>query len=1118
MVAMSSVRYAPSEAAIEDAIESRIGSPGFFQRVAEQVARGLYPHSAAGLVPFGRRSDDKTVRGWPDAYFAKSDGALVAIEATTAESAITRHWPKDLAKLQENLESRFRGGLIWVAWCDPKTPSQLSEMREEARHCGLPAEDIQIIFRKDLCSRLRAPVHAGFWTNDLGLAVTSEPFDRIYNIVERYGYRVGTGLFPTSEEYERSYVHAPPILEEVEKTLSVQRNALVVGHGAAGKTTLAMVLAHRPRFRLAPTYYLDLTATESDPTLLRRTGEAIAALADRGVLFVVDNAHLDPGLTVRIREQWESYGRQSELLILSRRVRGKTEPWSTEPELESLPLPTFDLIIEPADLEGVYQRLYRARKHSEAVSLEPDVLDAWHKVFGGDLMTFGAAVLGLLDRNGDPSSLSAADARAFVRNRYLQDVKLSSEQSALLDLASVSEREGLLPVEAFADGALEQSVRDGLVWVETRGRGNTYHFYRLSHPGLGTLLRDAAHCAETSLIDCCRVLQAHPYSCVSTAFRRRKIGEPTEAAALLDALWRQPGWPLANLPLSWWRGFADAASDLGVATHEEIASRAHSWLAKRQAREALVEGALATPLHSLASFLDYARVPMPAVWDAIHQGLAAEDHREALIKHALATPLGDLRSFLDYARVPMTAVWEAIHEGLAAEDHREALVERALATPLHFLASFLEYARKPMPAVWDAIHEGLAAEDHREALVERALATPLGDLRSFLDYARGPIPAVWEAIHEGLAAEGHREALVERALATPLDHLASFLAYARVPMTAVRDAMRDGLLSEPCRADIQNRFIADGPEKIVALLKHDDAFDGILRTIDTNLWSSRYNDAYLGQPNWFNDFASQCYRAEREDLVGPIACAILRNSQSGDFPAPGINLRHLTFILTAPHGCIANEVDDFFARVLGPDWVATQYGSREASVGALAASVRSIALSERSDFRRHFLYAELYRRLIEEAPTDTASPRHIEAWLCLLSATRILGHGQELDFRTRISSSRLAKCLTIFPPGRPDEDLRPIQAGIWSGLREWCHLTREKLTVDPVLAEGILAQFRAASPVGRPRLSALNAVMIDWLERSRDCGWRLLADEDSLLGALEHRLHTHGPSDVGNET
>src|SRR5271157_4389028 len=130
---MPSTSYAPSEAAIEAAIKHRIGSAGFFQRVAEQLARGIYIDLAAGLVPFGRRPDDKTVPGWPDAYLTKAGGTLIAIEATTAGDAKTGHWPADLAKLEARLAPGRRGGLVWVAWCDASMPTDAAEMRDQAR-------------------------------------------------------------------------------------------------------------------------------------------------------------------------------------------------------------------------------------------------------------------------------------------------------------------------------------------------------------------------------------------------------------------------------------------------------------------------------------------------------------------------------------------------------------------------------------------------------------------------------------------------------------------------------------------------------------------------------------------------------------------------------------------------------------------------------------------------------------------------------------------------------------------------------------------------------------------------------------------------------------------------
>src|SRR5438552_11741827 len=107
--------FAPTQAAVESAINRGIGNPGLFQRFAEQIACGLYPHLTSSLVPFGRNPNDKTVQGWPDAYLTKKDGTLIAIEATTANDARTNHWKKDLVKLESRLPVDRLGGLVWVA-------------------------------------------------------------------------------------------------------------------------------------------------------------------------------------------------------------------------------------------------------------------------------------------------------------------------------------------------------------------------------------------------------------------------------------------------------------------------------------------------------------------------------------------------------------------------------------------------------------------------------------------------------------------------------------------------------------------------------------------------------------------------------------------------------------------------------------------------------------------------------------------------------------------------------------------------------------------------------------------------------------------------------------------
>src|SRR5712671_3882346 len=198
MSAPSLHSFGVSEYAIEQAVQSRLASPGFFQRVVEQVASGLYPELANRLVPFGRNPDDKSVRGWPDAHLALDDGALIAIEATTARSAVAVHWTEDLRKLRERLDRRLRGGFIWACWSDEPDPRDFLAMRTQVAALGVPADRIHILFRKGLCSQLPKARYARFWREALGLPITVWPFVLIEDVPRLYG-REANNIVPTKE-------------------------------------------------------------------------------------------------------------------------------------------------------------------------------------------------------------------------------------------------------------------------------------------------------------------------------------------------------------------------------------------------------------------------------------------------------------------------------------------------------------------------------------------------------------------------------------------------------------------------------------------------------------------------------------------------------------------------------------------------------------------------------------------------------------------------------------------------------------------------------------------------------------------------------------------------------
>lgn len=141
-----------------------------------------------------------------------------------------------------------------------------------------------------------------------------------------------------------------------------------------------------------------------------------------------------------------------------------------------------------------------------------------------------------------------------------------------------------------------------------------------------------------------------------------------------------------------------------------------------------------------------------------------------------------------------------------------------------------------------------------------------------------------------------------------------------------------------------------------------------------------------------------------------------------------------------------------------------------------------------------------------EQPTSRRSPEHVAEWLQFFGAARLLD--RRVSSIRRFAFLQIPQALQVFPPGLPDRGIQSIQARLWAGLREWCHVSRAESVVDAVLAESILAQFRAADPVGRPRLAALNAVMIDWLERCEQQNWRLVVEQEPLLDTLERYIRS----------
>jgi hypothetical protein len=982
------------------------------------------------------------------------------IEATTAQDARTSHWRKDLFNLETRLPVDRLGGLIWITWCDLSSPTDEGIMSDQVCRLGFSREDVHIIFRKQLCSLLLNPYHSRLWLNDLGLSVTPDPFSRISDVIRRSGKSQGLRIFPSLEEFESDLVHSPRLLVKVEKALAECGVAIVVGHGASGKTTLGYLLANRLYHKHSPSYILDLAKTESDPSLVAHASQALTLFADTGVLFIIDNAHLDPDAADSLIEQWQEFGRGSELLILMRRVRAKAEVWDSYPKLEEGQLPCFDLIVETSDLEGIYRRLYIAKNSKLPPQLDSGLLNRWLSLFGGDLIAFSAGVLGLFERDGDPVSLGPDDASAWVRHNYLTLSHI--EVSALLDLAAVAEIEVLVPIETFDDGALDSYIQRGLVWVEERGSKRKYYYYSLAHPGLATLLRRAANCDESSRKDRLRILRNHTSVCCLAAVSQAASGNTEEAKELLFMLWQDSNWPFSNISICYWERPLSLTEELGVVSSGEMVARSQGWLAHGSSRSTLVRSALTSSTSHLERILDFTDKKTPQISAALREELSMLKNKAYLTECVLTSYLGGVRSLINFA-------------------FRERL----------------ELGR--------IIVDILKADENRDRVVCQALNTPLAGLAYFLDYAEEKIPEVARAIRESMAS--NPELLINQALRTPLDQLAFFLAYAREKMSDEERFLQSQLLMSANLERMAERAVRDGPEKITAMCNHEKEYAKVLSFINVDKWSQRWGNARIGQPDWIITFFSNCYNQGCVALVAPLAASLVRHGRAEDFPAPSINIRHLAFIVTSPLECTSSEIEQFLTRNFAPSWLGRQYSSPEATVGALAGALRAITMSDHEFVRRYFVHSALFERLVAEQPVNRPRPRHIAEWLQLLGAARLLNN--EVTMRQqRIDSSAVLKALMLWPPRPADQGIQPIQAGLWAGLREWCHITQSQLVVPSELAEAVLAQFRVSDPQDRPRVSALNTVMIDWLERCKDNGWKLVCDESSLLTVVEHQIHS----------
>jgi hypothetical protein len=472
--------------------------PVTLQKLAEDLACVKFPDrfGVRVLRRPGRNDEDQTTKGWPDAFVSTGVNEVDGIEATRQAQTWRSHLEDDL-KHAGDPKYRNLSGYVFVGGYpgDAPTPAQIDDWVDRFVAAGLGRTKVNILVGGDLVAELCRPEYAAVRQAHLGLAAAPDWF-RLLGYLPISDRRLG--LFqPTQEEYENGMVCAPAVTDAVISDLLTGGCALVRGYGAAGKTTMAELIARHERIAPNSAWYVDLVQTTEEVGGAALFNE-LTELAARGTLFVVDNVHVNPDYAGQIHDHWARHLAPvgARLLFLGRRThRSASRPSSA--------IPCHELRAGVSEMLAVAGRL-AAREAHTLPPVPPQTTDAWARIFGGsdrpaetavDLIAFTAAVDRRLKQiaAGD-FRLSAVDAVDAVRARYLQPLQRNRELSNILRLAALAEFEIPLTDEQFPDPVtgLTESVNSlGLVVHDDLGLEARRH-YRLVHAGVGPLLLEAA--------------------------------------------------------------------------------------------------------------------------------------------------------------------------------------------------------------------------------------------------------------------------------------------------------------------------------------------------------------------------------------------------------------------------------------------------------------------------------------------------------------------------------------------------------------------------------------------------------------------------------------------------
>jgi len=1119
----------PSQSSIERAIDLLKASPGNFQRLVEDYAEISYPHLFDHLAPLGRQAGGTTVKGWPDATALLPSGRKWALLEATHSANWVAHLEKDIQRLA--LESESVGVFMFVAWAKSPPRDQLQKYRERIVALGVPIDRIFLVFREQFVRDIAHPRFVRQWVDPLHLPVSSLPFELIDEAHQLFGAeRLGSSFVPSRSEYIGGLVHRPGLADFVEQRLTTDGWALVRGIGAAGKTVLATLIALGQSFALRPSYYLSLGGWSRELNDPASAIESLTTCGDDGVLFILDDVHLDSKTARQIFDAWREFSDGSRLLLLGRLVtpdpdhRGRTHPFA---DLEDR---VMELRVTSADLRGVYRRLIRRRTKLRIPDPPARAVEDWTLLFSGDLLAFSSAVAQRsLDLARGVWQLQPADAERYIKREYLDGMDAVA-LSVLRRLAILAELEVSASALCLAGAPIPaRALETGLV-LRTNSGENSDPLFRLVHPGMGTLILASLPPEGHGDIVLQMAVQDSLIGC-RIADQLRALGRTEEARSVLRAIADSSTWfssaflPPALLTTS--KLFADfevlsfSAMDARLAPHQtEIVTGAYSIslsllfrlllftrqrlplthkaitdaMAAPASMAALRHLAAQEPLSSLTAFVRFLQQEWPSLCSSLDAALSVGVGIAHLVDQA-GRSLSRLREFLSVALNTLPGTLEKLAEALSSPQNSYLLL---VAGPKNFhqVAGFVAFLRTDAPRLYRELMASITQPGHVEGLSEMILRSPPNMIVYALRFLR-PEPdllALYEAVTTTML-DPEIIALIVSKSEDDFSGIAGLFAFAQEHLPALSAELASSFSEEGSLVRLAEAAATKPLEDLAGFLQHVPVAPAALRLITEANWDEHIVSRTAPGLHAVSRVIERLMAFERPDLARSCSRAALMATAAADWNRRDVSLSALSQVLRVAVDFEAEAVDQFLDLVATPLWLQERY--RTGGVGGLASAIFSLWASlDKTSLLRFAtldLQRELRARLAGVLPNEPAD---------IADQVRLIGSGSLLGLRLAVGplamslfdSRQIERAVAALAPRLRANRLGLNQVQLWLGLREIARTRQVSYRLPAKAGRTALALLRRNSPE-HTKVSQLFGIITTWLQRCEAEGWRLVRDD-----------------------